>query len=405
MGQPARLTHVFVTQDYAPDLGGMARRHVELCRRLGPALCGDEVIVSTVRGDDASALDAREPYTIARQPFGLAGAKTLPNQARWARWLVRHGAGASLLHCGNVRPCGHAVLWASHRLGLPYLVYVNGGDLLKERRKTARNPVKRRVTRLLLGRAAAIVSNSRWTTGLAATVMREVGVRTPPPVATIDLGTDPVQFHPARDSGMLRRRWGLGEAHLLLTVARLVPHKGQDVVLRALARLAADVPDLRYLIVGRGPDEPRLRALAAELGVLERVIFAGALPDAEIAEAYATSTLYAGLSRVERELDAEGFGISFVEAGSSGTASVAGATGGVPSAVRDGETGVLVDPTDVDAVTGAIRELLVHGARRLAMGAAARAAVESHYNWDRVARETRELAAAAVAGRRPAAGE
>lgn len=401
MGQPARLTHLFVTQDYLPDLGGMARRHVELCRRLGPALCGDEVVVSTVEAPDAEAIDAREPYAITRQPFPFAGAKTLQNQARWARWLVAHGASASVLHCGNVRPCGHAVLWASHRLDVPYLVYVNGGDLLKERRKIARNPVKRRVTRMILGRAAAIVSNSRWTTELTAAVMRETGVRTPPPVATIDLGTDPEQFHPTRDTGLLRRRWGLGDAHLLVTVARLVPHKGQDVVLHALARLHHDVPDLRYLLVGRGPDEPRLRRLAAELGVLDRVLFAGALPDAEVAEAYATATLYVGLSRVERDLDAEGFGISFVEAGASGVPSVAGRTGGVPSAVRDGETGVLVDPSDVDAVTAALRDLLSDGARRLAMGAAARRAVEMHYNWDRVARETRELALAVAEGRRP----
>lgn len=404
MGQPTRLTHLFVTQDYAPDLGGMARRHVELCRRLGPALCEDEIVVSTVAARDAAAFDREELYEIARQPFPFAGAKTLQGQARWARWLVKHGARASVLHCGNVRPVGHAVLWASHRLGIPYLVYVYGGDLLKERRKTARNPVKRRVTRLLFERAAAVVSISRWTTELTAAVMREVGVRTPPPVVTTDLGTDPDQFQPSRDSGQLRRRWGIGDGHLLVTVARLVPHKGQDVAMRAMARLVRDVPDLRYLIVGTGPDEARLRALAVELGVEDRVIFAGALPDEEVAEAYATATLYVGLSRVERELDAEGFGISFVEAGASGVPSVAGATGGVPNAVRDGETGVLVDPTDVDGVTAALGALLANGARRLAMGAAARRAVETHYNWDRVARETREIALAAVEGRRPAAG-
>jgi glycosyltransferase involved in cell wall biosynthesis len=87
-------------------------------------------------------------------------------------------------------------------------------------------------------------------------------------------------------------------------------------------------------------------------------------------------------------LQAEGFGISFVEAASSGTPSVAGNSGGVSSAVRDGETGLLVPPTDVAAAAAAIRRLLDDHALRESFARAARCAVESHYNWDRVAADT-----------------
>ena len=138
-------------------------------------------------------------------------------------------------------------------------------------------------------------------------------------------------------------------------MARLVPHKGQDVALRALAALARDFPDLRYLLVGEGHDRQRLEALARELGVADRVVFAGVLSDDEIAEAYATATLYLGLSRIDNEVDVEGFGISFIEAAASGVPAVAGDSGGVRSAVRDGETGLVVPPTDVEAVTAAVR--------------------------------------------------
>ena len=212
-----------------------------------------------------------------------------------------------------------------------------------------------------------------------------------PPVASLDLGTDPETFAPDRDTGMLRKRWKAGDAPVILTVARLVPHKGQDVVIRALAVLNDEYPDLHYVLVGEGHDEIRLRTLAAELGVSDRVIFAGALPDSELPEAYATATIYAGASRVDKEINVEGFGISFLEASSSGLPVLAGDSGGVRSAVRDGETGLVLPPDTVGAWVDAIGDLLRDADRRSELGRAGREAVLEHFNWDRVANDTREF--------------
>jgi phosphatidyl-myo-inositol dimannoside synthase len=144
-------------------------------------------------------------------------------------------------------------------------------------------------------------------------------------------------------------------------------------------------------MVGTGQDESRLKALAAQRGVSDRVIFAGTLSDEELAEAYATSTVYVGFSRLDRGINVEGFGISFVEASSSGVPVVAGDSGGVRSAVRDGETGWVVAPTDVPAMVERIAPFLRSREMRDKFGRAGRRAVESHYNWDRVGRETREF--------------
>ena len=383
--------HLFVTQDYGPDLGGMARRHVELCRRFGD---GEDTVmsVSTVASPGADAFDRHEDYRIFRQPFPFQRANRFSNQLRWARWLTSNRATKfDVLHCGNIRPVGYGVRWANRRLGLPYLVYVNGGDLLRERRKSAQSAVKRMSARSIMGNASGVVATSKWVAQLATDVMNEVGVEELPPVAALDLGTDPVHFNPSRDTGALRRRWGIGDGPIMLTVARLVPHKGQDMGIRALAILWRDFPELRYIMVGEGHDEQRLRALARDVGVSGKVGFVGAMRDDELPEAYATSTLYLGTSRVDRDINVEGFGISFLEAGASGIPSVAGDSGGVRSAVRDGETGIVVPPTDVDAVADAIRSLLVNADRRKQMGQAARRAVETHYNWDRVARDTRDF--------------
>ena len=135
----------------------------------------------------------------------------------------------------------------------------------------------------------------------------------------------------------------------------------------------------------------QIRELASELGVSGKVGFVGSMRDDELPEAYATSTIYLGASRVDKEINVEGFGISFLEAGASGIPSVAGDSGGVRSAVRDGETGIIVPPTDADAIADAIRSLLLNPERRTQMGRAARHAVETHYNWDRVARDTRDF--------------
>ena len=392
------MRHLFVTQDYAPDLGGMARRHVELARRFGDGETTMEV--STISATDASAFDLGEPYTINRQPFPFSKAKVFTNEIRWGRWLSARAANdIDVLHCGNIRPVGYAVLLAHLRRRVPYLLYVNGGDLLKEQVGIATSARKRFSARHILGGASGIVATSQWVARLAAEVMRQLGIERVPRIGAFDLGTDPEFFNPGRDTGELRKKWAVGDAPLLLTVARLIPHKGQDVVLRALAGLRAEFPTLRYAMIGTGPDEPRLRKLAEDLRVSDRVIFAGPVSDDEVAEAYATSTVYMGLSRTDKAIDAEGFGISFVEASASGLPIIAGDSGGVSSAVRDGESGIIVPPMNVDAVVAALRIYLNDGEQRTITGKLGRSLVETYYNWDRVASDTRNFTHEVVTGR------
>jgi glycosyltransferase involved in cell wall biosynthesis len=183
-------------------------------------------------------------------------------------------------------------------LQIPYIVYVNGGDLLREKQKASRSALKRATARRILGGASGIAATSEWVAELTREVMHQVGVNETPPIAALDLGTDPDTFTPQRDTGAMRRKWDVGDAPILLTVARLVPHKGQDTIIHALAVLSDEFPDLRYVLVGEGHDEARLLALAVDLRVADRVVFAGALTDAELPEAYATSTVYVGPSGV-----------------------------------------------------------------------------------------------------------
>jgi phosphatidylinositol alpha-1,6-mannosyltransferase len=164
----------------------------------------------------------------------------------------------------------------------------------------------------------------------------------------------------------------------LLSVGRLVPRKGIDTVLRALVGLPEWVT---YRVVGTGPDEPRLRRLAHDLGVEQRVTFLGRLPEADLAEEYQRCALFVLPARRTAEGELEGLGLVFFEAAAWGRAVVAGRSGGERDAVVDGETGVLVDGESVDEVTHAIHSLLddPHELRRL--GDNARERVETRHNW------------------------
>jgi phosphatidylinositol alpha-1,6-mannosyltransferase len=388
------MKHILVTTDFPPDIGSMARRNLEIARRYP-----DRMSVSTVSAPDAARFDAAEEYVIERQPFTGRRSTGWFQRMRWARWLAeRCRDRVHVMHCANIRPAGYAVWWTHKRLGIPYVVYVNGTDLLIEREGARQGAWRRRSLRLILGDCAGIVATSHWCMTLATEVMQELGISVPPPVTSVDLGVDPELFHPERDTGALRQRWGIRRAPILLTVAPLVAHKGQDVGMQALARLRNEFPSLRYILVGEGDDEARLRNLAAELDVMDRVGFAGTMRDDELPEAYATSTIYLGASRADHGTWAEGFGISFVEASAAGLPIVAGDTGGVRSAVRHDQTGMIVDPNNVDAIISAVQQLLRDDELRARMGAAGRSAVETHYNWQRAANETAQFVRNCVAG-------
>ncbi len=377
-----------------PAVGANARWNLELARRYPEMMS-----VATVAHPFASRYDAAEDYQIERQTFVAERSAKLFSQVRWARWLAKRCRDrVQVLHCGSMRPEGMAVWWAHKRLGVPYILYVSGPDLIRERNRCRASAFDRRVARLILGDAAGIVTPSAWCAATAGEVMAELGISAPPPVASVGLGADSGMFRPSKDTGSLRQRWGIRRAPIMLTVGKLVPHKGQDVGIRALAKLRDEFPALRYILVGEGVDEIRLRNLAAELDVMNLVGFAGQMMDDELPEAYATSTVYLGLSRVEEDGSVDGFGITTVEAAASGLPVVVGDAGGVSSSVREGETGFVVDPTNVDAVVEAVAKLLRDEERRGQLGEAGRVAVEKDFTWQKVVDQTSQFVRGCVAG-------
>ena len=388
-----RPPDLLLSFDFPPMGGGIARWMSEMARRYPPG----ELLVSTGAMPESEAADRELPNPVDRVGVSASRLKTLAGLVQWSRrvtsLVAAHHPG--FVWCGNLRPAAYPAKWAYERTGVPYGVIVHGGDLLALRRNYLDSRVKRAAARTLLGTAEVLVACSRWTHDLACDVLRELGLpdRTSR-VRVVPLGTDPERFRPGLDPGPLLRSRGLAGGPWILTVARLVSHKGIDTTIRALRQLAPVYPELRYAVVGQGTEHSALLQLARDEGVADRVHLLGGLGDAELPLAYAMASVYSGVSR-QTERDVEGFGISLLEAQSSGVPVVAGRSGGIPDAVKDGETGLLADPEDPVAVAAALKMILEDRPRGAAMGRAGRAAVERYFNWNRVIADLRAISAEA----------
>ncbi|MGH7608254.1 MAG: glycosyltransferase family 4 protein [Gemmatimonadales bacterium] len=372
----------------------MARMMGEMAQRYPR----DTLVVSTGAYAGSVASDARCPQHVDRVAIRATRLRTVHGLALWtwrASRLARRWR-PGFAWCGELKPAGYPARWLRARLGIPYGVIVYGTELLLLDAKIRRSAFKRRTAGSLLGNAAVVVAISRYTADLARAVLGlldrgDLAAR----VATIPLGTTPSHFRPGIDTTAVRDAYGLTGmgGPWLLTVARLEWHKGIDTVIRALPAVRAAHPGARYAVAGVGDRRPQLERLVAELGLGDAVRFLGAVPDADLPALYNAVDLYVGASR-RHELLVEGFGISLVEASACGLAVVGGRSGGVPDAVRDGETGILVDPDDPAAVAAGISALLADPALRRRYGAAGRRAVETYYNWDRVAADLIRIDAA-----------
>jgi phosphatidylinositol alpha-1,6-mannosyltransferase len=209
------------------------------------------------------------------------------------------------------------------------------------------------------------------------------------PVVFIPNGVDVRRFrlHPA--AAGVRNRLGISEgAKVILTLARVIPRKGHDTVIRAMPAVLREFPGAAYVIAGpsRAETEDWLRGLARSLGVEPAVKFTGLVPDADLCGLYTAADAYVMVSRPHGpDGDSEGFGITFLEANACGTPVVGSTAGGIPDAVEQGVNGFLVPPDDPAALADAILALLRDPALGRRMAEAGRRRAEQRFAWETVA--------------------
>jgi len=375
---------LLLAHDFPPMPGGIARALGAIASADAPRLA-----VSSGRSPGATRWDQQAGVSIRRVPLPASRLRTVAGLLRWTRSAEQllEETGAAFVWAGNIKPAGYVARWLAGRRRLPYGLIVYGLDLALLQAQAESSRRRRLVARALVGGAAGTVAISHWTAERFTRLAESIGIPgAARRVRVVPLGADPGMFHPGVDPGPFRVRHRIESRPWLLTVARLVPHKGIDT---ALAALTALPPEVGYLVAGEGPDRLRLEALSRQLGLADRVRFLGAVSDAELPALHRSATIYVGLSR-ESGSEGEGFGLSLVEAQATARPVVASLSGGIPDAVEDGVAGLLVPPEDPAAAAAAIAALLQDPARAAALGRAGRVAVETRLNWRRVAADLAE---------------
>lgn len=245
--------------------------------------------------------------------------------------------------------------------------------------KSLRFRLKDGLRRHVLGRAQAVICNSRYTEQLVRACQDEAKT------VVICPAVDAERFVVEENPSSIRVRLQLPlEKRLILSVSRINAYKGYDVVLNALAALPAEIrAKLQYAIAGRGEALPALQQQALELGLMDCVTWLGFVDDRELPALYASADLFILCTREDpKARGVEGFGMVFLEAQAAGLPVVGTRAGGIPDAIVEGEGGRLVPQDDVEAVVVHLRKLVEHPDLFREQGRLGRARVRRDATWE-----------------------
>jgi phosphatidylinositol alpha-1,6-mannosyltransferase len=364
-----------VTNDFPPRQGGIQSYVHELARRQ-PA---DSIVVYASDHEGSARFDAQQPFPVIRHPTGLL----VPTPAARRRTVAALGEyGATTVWFGASAPLGLLAPALRHAGAQRIVASTHGHEA-----GWAMLPAARQTLRAIGRNCDVVTYITRYTRDRMASALGSH-----PVLRQLAPGVDVETFRPDIDGARVRANYALSDRPLIVCVSRLVKRKGQDLLIEALPAVRKAVPDAALLLVGAGPYEQGLRALAREQRVAEHVVFAGGVPYRDLPEHFRAGDVFAMPCRTRRRgLDVEGLGMVYLEASAAGLPVVAGDSGGAPEAVREGETGYVVGGRDRDALIARLVALLDDAALRERLATAGRAWVEREWTWELRASQLHDL--------------
>ncbi len=376
------LRILMLSNQFAPEIGGVCAVTEALASNLSEHIivAAPEISDHLVPASERETYDDGFSFPVLRLPaFETELPRNIPSRLRgilqftvnvlWTRVRVIASLRRALINqplldvvcIQTLSTYWIARLLRRSRADLKIIFYLHGEEVAGGPRKQFIDHLKRSA----LLRADGVVTVSSFTRDLA----RGLGVSSEK-ITVINNGVDTDRFTPGPKDLDIERRFGLAGKTVLLCLARLDERKGQDSLIKAMPLIVEAVPGTVLLIVGGGSDEDRLRSLAAASVVSKSIVFAGVASDEERLLYYRTADVYAMPNRELESGDTEGFGLVFLEAGACGKPVIGGNAGGVPDAIVNEVTGLLVDGNSSADIAGACIRVLSDRslARRLGEG-------------------------------------
>lgn len=282
-------------------------------------------------------------------------------------------------------PGGSATALAlqSMSYSIDFYIVVHAMEIIESRKswkKRLRNRFKF-LKRWTFKKATKVFCISQYTKNLT----QELTDCDPDKMEVIHNGVNMNRFSPPEDHSQIHTKWK-NHTPLLLSVSRLVPHKGIDKTLGALPKVLESFPKTHYLIGGTGPDKTRLEQIVSELHLQKSVTFLGHIPDEYLPHYYDVADLFVLLSREEFP-QVEGFGLVLLEAAACKTPALGGMSGGIPDAIVEGKTGWLVDPIDTQVIAQKLVTILEKPDSLKQMGESAYSYTKINRTWAQVSQK------------------
>ena len=309
----------------------------------------DVLVVAPTQLQGNRAWDYSQAFEIVRVPSTKSFALNYYYQRfHLNRLLSRRRFDVLLSQKWNVS--GLACDYARHRQAIPHIQWFHGNEIYDHHlgKATWRRRLLESVANARMNVSVSHFTESRMLDRLGRSIRSRV----------IYHGVDADRFQPSDNQDDLKWRLGFGGRYVLLTLARLVPRKGQDQIIRALPSVIRKIPNVMYVIAGKGRYEKGLKSHAAALGVERYVHFAGFVSEQDKVQYYQMCDQYVMPCReIPEQGSVEGYGLTLLEANACGKPVIAGDSGGCIEAVRNGMNGLVVDPMNLLELTEAILRL------------------------------------------------
>jgi len=364
---------LIITNDFPPRSGGIQSFVHALAARL-PA---DRVVVYAPAWQGAAEFDARQPFPVIRHPGSLM--LPVPSvRSRACRLLAEHGCDSVLF--GAAAPLG-LLAPQLRKAGAERIVgLTHGHEAGWAALPGARSLLRRIGDEVDVLTYLAEYFRVRMARALSADAASRMVRLTP--------GVDPTAFRPGSGGRQIRLDLGIpADRPVVVCVSRMVPRKGQDLLIKAWPKvLARSGCDPLLVLVGDGSYRSSLDRLVKQAGVADSVLFTGPVSWDDLPAYYDVGNVFAMPCRTRRGgLDVEGLGIVYLEASATGLPVIGGDSGGAPDAILDGETGYVVGGRDEKALTDKLVQLLADPAGAAAMGDKGQAWIDREWTWDLVA--------------------